>query len=107
MSPEARRALIDLARNIKRNTPRVRAKLRDGEAKISLRGYSHIFVHSADPTATNSGSEQALIDETEGIQAWQEVFDRPELRSLVESYSKKDDPSLIRAQLGPEQPWIS
>ena len=33
MSPEARRALIDLARNIKRNTPRVRAKLRKAGIK--------------------------------------------------------------------------
>jgi S-DNA-T family DNA segregation ATPase FtsK/SpoIIIE len=84
---------------------RVRAKLRDGEAKISLRGYSHIFIHSADPTVTHSESEQVLIDETEGVQAWQEVFDRPELRHLVESYSRKEDPSLIRSVLGSCQPW--
>ena len=86
---------------------RVRAKLRDGEAKISLRGYSHIFVHSADPATGHSGSEQIMIDETDGIQAWQEVFDRPELRSLVESYSRKEDPSSIRSLLGTGQPWIS
>lgn len=84
---------------------RVRAKLRDGEAKISLRGYSQIFIHSADPTVAHSGSEQVLIDETDGIQAWQEVFDRPELRRLVESYSRKEDPSVIRSVLGPCQPW--
>jgi hypothetical protein len=33
MSPEARRALIELARNIKENTPRVRAKLRKAGVK--------------------------------------------------------------------------
>jgi hypothetical protein len=33
MSPEARRALIDLARNIKKNTPRVRQKLRKAGIK--------------------------------------------------------------------------
>ena len=33
MSPEARRALIDLARNIKKNTPRVREKLRKAGIK--------------------------------------------------------------------------
>jgi S-DNA-T family DNA segregation ATPase FtsK/SpoIIIE len=86
---------------------RVRAKLRDGEAEISLRGYSQVFVHSADPAAANSGSEQVLIDETDGIQAWQEVFDRPELRRLVESYARNEDPSSIRSILGVAQPWIS
>jgi hypothetical protein len=35
MSPEARRALIELARNIKKNTPRVRAKLRKAGVKKS------------------------------------------------------------------------
>ena len=33
MSPEARRALIDLARNIEKNTPRVREKLRKAGVK--------------------------------------------------------------------------
>lgn len=86
---------------------RVRAKLRDGEAGISLRGYSQVFVHSSDPTVSQSGSEQVLVDETDGIQAWQEVFDRPELRRLVESYARKEDPSSIRSALGGAHPWTS
>lgn len=86
---------------------RARAKLRDGEAGISLRGYSHVFVHSADPASGPSVSEQLLVDDTDGIQAWQEVFERPELRLLVESYARKEDPSTIRSKLGPAQPWIS
>jgi S-DNA-T family DNA segregation ATPase FtsK/SpoIIIE len=86
---------------------RTRAKLRDGEAGISLRGYSHVFIHSADPTVAQQGSEQVLIDETDGIEAWQEVFDRSELRRLVESYARKEDPSTIRATLGSAHPWSS
>lgn len=85
---------------------RARAALRDGEALISLRGYSHVFIHSADSGASQpASSEQILVDETEGIQAWQEIFERSELRSLVEAYAKKDDPSTIRAKLGNEEPW--
>lgn len=85
---------------------RARAALRDGEALISLRGYSHVFIHSADAGATQAASsEQTLVNETDGIQAWQEVFERPELRSLVDAYAKKVDPSSIRSILGHEKPW--
>lgn len=85
---------------------RARAALRDGEALISLRGYSHVFIHSADSGASQpASSEQILVDETEGIQAWQEVFERSDLRSLVEAYAKRDDPSPIRSKLGHEEPW--
>jgi len=86
---------------------RVRAKLRDGEAGISLRGYSHIFVHSTDPASAASVSEQVMIDDTDGVQAWQEVFERPELRALAESYARNQDPAQIRAKLGPAQPWLA
>lgn len=87
---------------------RARAALRDGEALISLRGYSHVFVHTADSSASHPAtSEQILVDETESIQAWQEVFERSELRSLVEAYAKKCDPSSIRAKIGHEEPWAS
>ena len=85
---------------------RARAKLREGDAGISLRGYSHIFIHSTDHNSGSSASEQVLLDDSDGIQAWQEVFDRPELRSLVEAYARKDDPSVIRSKLGTEEPWL-
>jgi S-DNA-T family DNA segregation ATPase FtsK/SpoIIIE len=87
---------------------RARAALRDGDAKISLRGYSHVFVHNADATVSQPAtSEQILVDQTDGIQAWQEVFERSELRSLVEAYAVKCDPIHIRAKLGPEEPWVT
>ncbi len=86
---------------------RARAKLREGDAGISLRGYSHVFIHSTDPNAGSSASEQILLDDSDGTQAWQEVFDRPELRNLVEVYARKSDPSVIRSKLGTEEPWLS
>jgi S-DNA-T family DNA segregation ATPase FtsK/SpoIIIE len=83
---------------------RARAGLRDGEARISLRGYSHVFVHDSDASAP---SEQILVDQTDGIQAWQEVFERTDLRALVEAYAGKKDPVAVRVKLGPEEPWLS
>ena len=82
-----------------------RIAIREGTASISLRGYSHVFVHKADVTNANSFSEQLEIDSSSHFQAWQEVFDRKELRSLVEAYESQYDPSSIRIILGTSQPW--
>lgn len=85
---------------------RTRAALRDGEALITLRGYSHVFVHDADGSSTHpTSSEQVQVDQTDGIYAWQEVFQRSELRSLVEAYSRKEDPVGVRSKLGHDLPW--
>lgn len=87
---------------------RARAALRDGDAQISLRGYSHVFVHNADASVSHpAASEQILVDQTDGIQAWQEVFERSELRSLVEAYAAKGDPIPVRGRLGHDEPWAS
>jgi DNA segregation ATPase FtsK/SpoIIIE, S-DNA-T family len=83
---------------------RARSALREGEALISLRGYSHVFVHTADG-ADSFKSEQTLLEDADGVQAWQEVLERPELRSLVEGYAARSDPSAVRAKLGPQAPW--
>lgn len=86
---------------------RARASLREGDAPISLRGYSHVFVHSLDPAGSHTASEQILVDSSEGIEAWQEVFQRGELRALVEAYARKDEPSDIRSKLGTNTPWAA
>lgn len=84
---------------------RARAKLRDGEARISLRGYSHVFVHSSDPAGGLMASEQILVDHTDGVEAWQEVFERPEVRMLAEAYAKESSSIPIRETLGSARPW--
>ncbi|MHA3056589.1 FtsK/SpoIIIE domain-containing protein [Acinetobacter sp. ANC 5584] len=84
---------------------RARKAIREGSVNISLRGYSHVFVHSTDITINNSLSEQLEIDSSSNFQAWQEVFDKKELRSLVEVYAKREDPSFVRSQLGTAEPW--
>ncbi len=86
---------------------RARAKLREGDVDIGLRGYSHVFIHSAEVGQAQSASEQIEIDNADGVQAWQEVFDRPELRRLVEAYAAGTGAIDVRALLGGAEPWKS
>lgn len=64
-----------------------RHAIRGGDCRIMLRGYSHVFVHSADFDDSNSFP----IDEVENC--YQEVFARKELRDLVLAYWNDNDPS--------------
>jgi S-DNA-T family DNA segregation ATPase FtsK/SpoIIIE len=84
---------------------RARAKLREGDVDIALRGYSHVFIHSAAADQLPSASQQVELDDTESVQAWQEVFDRPELRQLVEAYAEGSGATDARALLGGAEPW--
>jgi S-DNA-T family DNA segregation ATPase FtsK/SpoIIIE len=83
---------------------RARAKLREGDVEISLRGYSHVYVHTSD-AGSSSASDQELLEESDGVKAWQEVFDRPDLRKLAEAYAKGAGGLEARAGLGAHQPW--
>jgi S-DNA-T family DNA segregation ATPase FtsK/SpoIIIE len=83
---------------------RARSKLREGDVEISLRGYSHVYVHTSDAGST-SASDQELLEEANGVKAWQEVFDRPDLRRLAEAYAKGAGTLNARAGLGSLQPW--
>ena len=83
---------------------RARSKLREGDVEISLRGYSQVYVHTSDVGST-SASDQELLEESDGVKAWQEVFDRPDLRKLVEAYAQGAGGINARAGLGAHQPW--
>lgn len=83
---------------------RARSKLREGDVEISLRGYSHVYVHTSDAGST-SASDQELLEESNGVKAWQEVFDRPDLRKLADAYAKGAGGLDARAGLGSHQPW--
>ena len=83
---------------------RARSKLREGDVEMSLRGYSHIYVHTSDASST-SASAQELLDESDGVRAWQEIFDRPDLRRLAEAYAKGTEGLGARAGLGSHHPW--
>lgn len=84
---------------------RARDAIRNGTIGITLRGYSHIYVHSAEPGEPASSSERVLIEDIEGVASYQEVFARKDLRSLVEAYSRRGDAIAVRSVLGPEVPW--
>ncbi|WP_198527624.1 hypothetical protein, partial [Xanthomonas sp. SHU 199] len=83
---------------------RARSKLREGDVEISLRGYSQVYVHTSD-AGSGSASEQELLLDESGVKAWQEVFDREDLRKLVEAYAKNAGSLAARACLGPHEPW--
>ena len=83
---------------------RARSKLREGNIEISLRGYSQVYVHTSD-AGSGSASEQELLLDESGVIAWQEVFDRDDLRKLVEAYAKDTGSLGARAALGPHEPW--
>ncbi|WP_198926488.1 FtsK/SpoIIIE domain-containing protein [Acidithiobacillus thiooxidans] len=83
---------------------RARSKLREGDVEISLRGYSHVYVHTSD-AGSASASDQDLLEVTSAVQAWQEVFDRPDLRKLAEAYAKGSGIYEARARLGSHKPW--
>ncbi len=83
---------------------RVRSKLREGDVEISLRGYSQVYVHTSDAGAGSSSDQELLLDEN-GVKAWQEVFDRPELKKLVEAYAKGSGSLDVRSTLGAYEPW--
>lgn len=83
---------------------RARSKLREGDIEISLRGYSQVYVHTSD-AGSGSASEQELLLDESGVKAWQEVFDRDDLRKLVEAYAKDAGSMAARAALGPHEPW--
>lgn len=83
---------------------RARSKLREGDVEISLRGYSQIYVHTSD-AGSGSASDQELLLEEGGVNAWQEVFDREDLRKLAEAYAKNAGSLAARAGLGPHEPW--
>jgi DNA segregation ATPase FtsK/SpoIIIE, S-DNA-T family len=83
---------------------RARSKLREGEVEISLRGYSQVYVHTSDAGSGSSSEQEVLFDES-GVKAWQEVFDRDDLRRLVEAYAKNAGSLQARAGLGPHEPW--
>lgn len=84
---------------------RARSAIRDGMIGITLRGYSQVFVHTAEPGAGGTGSERLLLDSTDGVPAHQEVFARQDLRRLAEAYARGGDSRPVRDDVGGGAPW--
>lgn len=79
-----------------------RNAVREGSAKILLKGLSHVFVHTQQPDEQNP-SERSAVGETD--LSWQEVYGRENLRRIVLAFSANQSPRAIREQLGGEFPW--
>lgn len=85
---------------------RARAAIREGTVKMTLRGYSHVFVHSIEVGDNNSStSDRVEIEIGTPAAAFQEVFDRSKLRDLADAYVRQADPLPVRASLGNDNPW--
>jgi S-DNA-T family DNA segregation ATPase FtsK/SpoIIIE len=78
--------------------------MREGEAEIDLRGYSHVFVSG--PGGSSAPSSQEPLPDRCGPHALQEVFGLPSLRDLLRSYATGDSLESARAAVGdPARPW--
>lgn len=84
---------------------RARSAVRDGAVTISMRGYSQVYVHSPDANGGSPGSDRHKVEVKGSSPAVQEVFDRPELRHLLEAYAVAGDSFAIRKVLGADEPW--
>tara|TARA_R110002049_G_scaffold285698_4_gene467040 strand:- start:187953 stop:193214 length:5262 start_codon:yes stop_codon:yes gene_type:complete len=81
---------VEFAAGQSPNVGNWRHAIRDGQCKIMLLGYSHVFVHS--PDFDNSDA----FEIAEAANCHQEVFARKELRDLVLAYWNGDDPKTVR-----------
>ncbi|MDE9465095.1 FtsK/SpoIIIE domain-containing protein [Xenorhabdus bovienii] len=84
---------------------RARSAIRDGAVTISMRGYSEIYIHSVDTNGNSPGSERHRVEVKGSSPAAQEVFDRSELRCLLEAYATNGDSISVRKTIGDDEPW--
>jgi S-DNA-T family DNA segregation ATPase FtsK/SpoIIIE len=76
-----------------------RDAIREGRARILVKGYSHVFVHEGE----DNPSERQVVPRVRG--AWQEVYGRAALRNVVLAYHQRQSPRKIRESLGDDRPW--
>jgi S-DNA-T family DNA segregation ATPase FtsK/SpoIIIE len=78
-----------------------RRAVREGNCRIQLRGYSHIFV-SGPPDAEECSE---MVEVAEAASSYQEVFSRSRLRELLSAYWKNFDPGPIRTAVADRDIW--
>lgn len=79
-----------------------REAIRMGQARVLLKGYSHVFIHTQDP-AEGDPSERVPVPPLQ--LAWQEVYGRNRLRDLVLAYARNQSPIPTRQALRDDSPW--
>lgn len=68
--------------------------LRDGECRVVLRGYSHVFVHGPADEPVASGA--AAVAHAADLPALQEIFAQEDVKALVRIYARQQDPTPAR-----------
>ena len=83
---------------------RARDEIRKGTVQLSPRGYSHVFLHSADAGQPDTQSMRAPVEISTPAIAFQEVFDRTALRRIAEAYVLERDPTEVRESIDGDKP---
>ena len=84
---------------------RARDEIRKGTVQLSLRGYSHVFLHSADAGQPDTQSMRAPVEISTPAIAFQEVFDRTALRRIAEAYVLERSGTEVRESIDGDKPW--
>ncbi len=79
-----------------------REGIRKGTIPIELKGYSHIFVSSAD---AHVDSDRYPLNNVE--YCYQEVYSRDKVRELVLAYVRGESILPVREHIGDEKPWLN
>lgn len=72
--------------------------VRDGRCRMTVRGYSHVFVHGPQSQPVASGAHP--LTHIEGVDALQELFGQDDLKELVLRYAEGVDPTATREVAG-------
>jgi DNA segregation ATPase FtsK/SpoIIIE, S-DNA-T family len=91
---------IEFSSDAKLSIDEWREGIRNGEIRIDLCGYSHVFATGA---SNNLDADRVPIPKVE--RCWQEVYDREHIRQLVLAYQANQSLTAIRAKIGDDKPW--
>jgi DNA segregation ATPase FtsK/SpoIIIE, S-DNA-T family len=92
---------IEFSADAKLTIDEWREGIRNGEIRIDLSGYSHVFVTGA--SSSHVEAERVPINKVD--RCWQEVYDRDRIRQLVLAYEANQPLTGIREAIGDEKPW--
>lgn len=75
-----------------------RTAIRDGDCRIRVAGYSHVFTHGFGDAELTSGDQMTGVEGT--TSGYQERYSPASVREIVRTYAEKRDPTPFRRQLG-------
>lgn len=75
-----------------------RTAIRDGDCKIRVAGYSHVFTHGFGDAELTSSDQMTGVEGTSW--GYQERYSPASVREIVRAYAERRDPTPFRRQLG-------